>query len=69
MIMRSFPFAAGSLLAIAAQAFAADLPTVDLGYALYKASSFNVSGALDRSLSYNIGLIVDISLPVHWQLL
>ncbi|KAI9770428.1 MAG: hypothetical protein M1840_003314 [Geoglossum simile] len=42
--MRSSPFTAGSLLAIAAQAFAGDLPTVDLGYALHRASSFNSSG-------------------------
>jgi hypothetical protein len=40
--MHSFFITAGSLLAIAAQGFAESLPTVDLDYALYRASSFNV---------------------------
>ncbi|KAI9780748.1 MAG: hypothetical protein M1839_006535 [Geoglossum umbratile] len=42
--MHSFFITASSLLAIAAQGFAESLPTVDLDYALYKASSFNATG-------------------------
>jgi hypothetical protein len=46
-MMISFFIAAGSLLAITAQGFpqnSSTLPTVDLGYALYRASAFNVGG-------------------------
>jgi hypothetical protein len=46
-MMILFLIAAGSLLASTAQGIPRNsptLPTVDLGYALYKASAFNVGG-------------------------